>query len=278
MKKLMYLFFIFVFSFAMNAQEIRDTVIITEEWRYEGQWPEGQGVLFHDFKGFYVGRFSNGLPEGYCVQFTPYADYYGTFKSGVREGKGTISYKNGDMLQGAFVNGKANGAAKYFYKCDSLFWGGYINGERGAGKMMYSSTMDIGSQRPKLPDVVVSNEQAKYITSLDSIARATTFPAKFRGGDLNSFSKWVNSRLKVTSDIRKELKDSGQNSAKCILRFTVNEMGELRDVHILNESPSPSFDRMVMNVVLSSSEHWEPAQEWAQPKGTTYTFPVIIRL
>lgn len=277
MNKLICLFFFLMFSLAMNAQEICDTVIVAEDWRYEGQWPEGQGVLYHDFKGFYVGRFNNGLPEGYCVQFTPFGDYYGTFTKGVREGRGTINYKNGDMLQGTFVNDRANGAAKFFYQSDSLFWGGYINGERSAGKMIYLSATDIKSQRPKLPDVVLSNEQAEYIMSLDSIARATTHPAKFMGEDMNTFSRWVNSRLKITSKIRQELKNDGQDSAKSVIRYTINETGELQDVHVLKESPSPSFDLMVMNVVLSSSSYWEPAEEWGQPLSTTYTFPVIVR-
>ena len=70
MKKLMYLFFIFVFSFAMNAQEIRDTVIITEEWRYEGQWPEGEGVRYSEKYGLYIGTFKDAEPEGMCLNIS----------------------------------------------------------------------------------------------------------------------------------------------------------------------------------------------------------------
>ena len=58
------------FFTVMNAWEVRDTVIVTDEWRYEGQWPEGEGVRYSEKYGLYIGTFKDAEPEGMCLNIS----------------------------------------------------------------------------------------------------------------------------------------------------------------------------------------------------------------
>lgn len=46
---------------------VRDTVIVGNGTRYEGQYPSGEGVLYSDSLGIYIGYFERGIPNGVCT-------------------------------------------------------------------------------------------------------------------------------------------------------------------------------------------------------------------
>ena len=93
----------------------------------------------------------------------------------------------------------------------------------------------------------------------------------FQGGDANTFSKWVNSRLEYP-EIAKE------NGIQCrvTLQFTVNTDGSVSDVKVLRGVDS-SLDKEAVRVV-SSSPKWKPGMQRDKPVRVTYTFPVIFQL
>ena len=94
---------------------------------------------------------------------------------------------------------------------------------------------------------------------------------KFQGGDANTFSKWVNSRL-VYPEIAKENGVQG----RVTLQFTVNADGSVSNVKVLRGVDS-SLDKEAVRVV-SSSPKWTPGRQRDRAVKVTYTFPVIFQL
>lgn len=94
---------------------------------------------------------------------------------------------------------------------------------------------------------------------------------KFQGGDANSFSKWVNSKL-VYPEIAKENGVQG----RVTLQFTVGTDGSVSNVTVLR-GVDPSLDREAVRIV-SSSPKWTPGRQRERPVKVTYTFPVIFQL
>ena len=93
----------------------------------------------------------------------------------------------------------------------------------------------------------------------------------FQGGDANTFSKWVNSRL-VYPEIAKENGVQG----RVMLQFTVNADGTVSNVKVLRGVDS-SLDKEAVRVV-SSSPKWKPGRQRDRAVKVTYTFPVIFQL
>lgn len=94
---------------------------------------------------------------------------------------------------------------------------------------------------------------------------------KFRGGDANEFSKWVNQRL-VYPEIAKENGVQG----RVVLQFTVNADGSVSNVKVLRGIDA-SLDKEAVRVV-SSSPKWEPGRQRDRAVKVTYTFPVVFQL
>ena len=94
---------------------------------------------------------------------------------------------------------------------------------------------------------------------------------KFQGGDANTFSKWVNSKL-VYPEIAKENGVQG----RVTLQFTVNTDGSVSNVTVLR-GVDPSLDKEAVRIV-SSSPKGEPGRQRERPVKVTYTFPVIFQL
>lgn len=94
---------------------------------------------------------------------------------------------------------------------------------------------------------------------------------KFKGGDANEFSKWVNSRL-VYPEIAKENGLQG----RVTLSFTIKTDGTLSDVKVLR-GVDPSLDQEAVRVVKSSPK-WTPGKQRDRAVAVSYTFPVIFQL
>lgn len=277
--KISFLFLIISLSqHTTTAQEVRDTIITQSNWQYHGEWPNGSGVLYDDYNGLYIGSFQQGIPSGICVQFTPFGNYYGTFADGKRNGKGIICYDNGDVLESTFQDGEPHGSTRYFYKTDSLFLGVYVNGKKKDGKMIYGTIEGIEAIKPKLPTVYMEDAQIQYVQKLYEIAEETSSAPLFRGKDLNSFSKWVNSQLskRVNSRIKRDITMQDSRSTRLIASFTIDPLGNITDVKILRHSLSKEFDETVTKIILSSSGEWSPKYIWNKAVSSSYSFPVIL--
>lgn len=94
---------------------------------------------------------------------------------------------------------------------------------------------------------------------------------KFQGGDANTFSKWVNSKL-VYPEIAKENGVQG----RVTLQFTVNTDGSVTNVKVLR-GVDASLDKEAVRIV-SSSPKWTPGKQRDRPVKVSYTFPVVFQL
>ncbi|MBQ0123916.1 MAG: energy transducer TonB [Bacteroidales bacterium] len=94
---------------------------------------------------------------------------------------------------------------------------------------------------------------------------------KFQGGDANTFSKWVNSKL-VYPEIAKENGIQG----RVTLQFTVNTDGSVSNVQVVR-GVDASLDKEAVRIV-SSSPKWTPGRQRERPVKVVYTFPVIFQL
>ena len=93
----------------------------------------------------------------------------------------------------------------------------------------------------------------------------------FQGGDENTFTKWVASKL-VYPEIAKENSVQG----RVILQFRVNTDGSVSDVTVIR-GVDPSLDKEAVRVV-SSSPKWTPGRQRNKAVRVVYTFPVIFQL
>lgn len=93
----------------------------------------------------------------------------------------------------------------------------------------------------------------------------------FQGGDANTFSKWVQSKL-VYPEIAKENGVQG----RVTLQFTVEKDGSVTNVKVLRGVDS-SLDKEAVRVVQSSPK-WKPGKQRDRTVKVTYTFPVMFQL
>ena len=95
-------------NFSFGA--VCDTVIVGNGIRYEGQYPCGEGVLYSDSLGIYIGHFERGIPNGVCTHYKKNGHrYYGEFRmasipggvysSGNREWYASVISKTDTVLE-----------------------------------------------------------------------------------------------------------------------------------------------------------------------------------
>ena len=118
----------------------------------------------------------------------------------------------------------------------------------------------------KFQDVVEEEDEEEVIPSVNVQEKP-----KFQGGDVNGFSKWVNSRL-VYPEQAKEMGIQG----RVTLQFTIGKDGRLQDLKVLSTPDQTLADEAVR--VVSSSPKWEPGRQRDRAVNVSYTFPVIYQL
>ena len=129
---------------------------------------------------------------------------------------------------------------------------------------------DDASLGVEIMDYIETVEEEEVEEEASPFALVENKPT-FQGGDANTFSKWVNSRLEYP-EIAKENGIQG----RVTLQFTVNTDGSVSDVKVLRGVDS-SLDKEAVRVV-SSSPKWKPGMQRDKPVRVTYTFPVIFQL
>lgn len=288
---LTFLFSVFCFSF-MQAQEVRDTVVVNDDWRYEGQWPEGEGVLYEYGNGLYVGSFKEGKPEGICYYISIYQNtkYYGDFKGGKRHGYGSLTRPAGFYYEGYFEDGFPHGDGTMYYPTDFYFKGTFNIGKPVTGSNYYvTSKSEMEQLLPVVAEPELTKGQLKWLKDEHALQAKKKKEAKknkgqkkeveeglesplFNGENPNSFSKWVNAKLVYPQDARAQGREG-----MVYLKFTILENGELADPHVLSSSGMPSLDCEALRVVRQSPA-WTPGKKDGKNVAVTYNFPVIFMM
>ena len=284
MKRLVLLIGLFVLSAGSYAQEVRDTVIVAKKWRYEGQWPEGDGVLYSRKHGIYIGKFVEAKPSGPCLCISKDQSeiYYGGIEDGRRHGYGVLSRPGGFYYQGNFENGYYEGSGRLYYPDKSIYVGSFHLGKPlfdDAKVYVFSDKKEFAGKLPVLPEYKLNGKQKAFLKDalkktpvkkeqpVDSCVRVCP---KFNGQEPEAFSKWVNSKLIFPADAF-----DARQAGTVKVRFTIFENGELGDPVILKSSGVPSFDVEVFKVVCVSPD-WTPGMIDGKPRSVTYSFPVMF--
>lgn len=266
----------------MSAQEVRDTVVTGPDWRYEGQWPEGEGVRY-SAEGLIKGHFVKGVAEGMCLSSSADCQqiYYGEFKNGKRDGYGRLARPAGFFYEGVFKDGYPEGVGTMFFSAAFVFKGTFHLGKPVDGSYYHmKSKSDMKEHIPDFPEVeltkgqkkILKNLQKQKTKSVETADKSLLESPKFFGESPNLFSKWVNGMLEYPSEAKLAKREGDVR-----IRFDVTESGELADPYVISGSGNASLDCEALRVVLLSPE-WTPGTRDGKPVTVTYSFPIYFRL
>ena len=150
-----------------------------------------QGVLFHNTAngkvgyheegdekndGKYEGGIENRLPNGQGTFTFPNSTqiYVGTFKDGLREGKGTYTWSDGGKYEGEYRNNIRNGKGKRTTPDGSIGEGEFHDGDLWNGTIM-DKDGDIISKIARGVEVnLLSTEEYSYIEWKENETTART--------------------------------------------------------------------------------------------------------
>lgn len=94
----------------------------------------------------------------------------------------------------------------------------------------------------------------------------------FNGGDVNSFSKWVNEHKHYPEEAI-----IAGIEGRVTTQFTITKEGKLINARILR-GVHPLLDEEAIRVIESAPQNWKPGERRGEPIDVTYTFPVIFKL
>ena len=149
-----------------------------------------------------------------------------------------------------------------------------------------SDLIEIVDDDIEVEDMIINLEDDKdlgveiidYVEVIDEEVEEEILPfimvedkPKFKGGDANAFSKWVNERL-----VYPQICIENGVSGRVTLSFTIKADGTLTDAKVLR-GVDPALDKEALRVV-NSSPKWTPGKQRDRAVAVTYTFPVVFQL
>lgn len=263
-------------SISLSAQEYTFKVIDGDGYRYQGEWPSGDGVLYSYQDGLVLGKFRRGKPHGECVCYLPNGTvYWGIFKKGKMTGHGRLYRDNGIVVSGGYKNGKYHGI-------DTLY---RSNGTTMVGKFKKGKLVETLSDgqlglKPRYPRVDLRARHEEFLKELELIweernmllaRKAGLVAPRFQGGDVDDFALWVNSQVVYPIRDRAE-----RNSRTVIVEFTVLRDGSVADAHVIFGS-DPVLNEQAVKAVMKSPK-WTPAEQNGQTRSVRLSVPVVYDL
>ena len=266
-------------SVSLFAQDPRGETVNVND-RYDGQWPQGEGILYSYKDGLIIGTFSKGKAEGKCVCYKPNGEvYWGDFKKGKATGYGRIYRDNGIVMSGQYKNGKYHGVDTLYRSNGTVFVGKYRKGK------LKERIADIRGEaalkacpKPEYPRVDFRRKQEDFLKELElmweerNIAlreKAGLISPRFQGGSADDFALWVNSKVEYPESV--SLRDG---SRTVIVEFTVLTDGTVSDVHAIFGSNTLLNDAAV--AAVRKSPKWEPGEQNGEKRSVRMTVPVVF--
>ncbi len=264
-------------SMALYAQDYTYKVMSRDGYRYEGEWPAGEGVLYSYEDGLVIGTFRKGKPHGECVCYKPNGSvYWGDFKKGKATGNGRLYRDNGIVVSGEYKKGKYHGKDTLYRADGSVFVGRYSKGKL----VERIGAPGTPAARPEYPKVDLRSRQEDFLKELEIIwdernmmlaRKAGLIQPRFQGGSLDDFALWVNSQVEYPVS-----RQSGRESRTVIVEFTVLRDGSVADVHavfgadpVLNEAAVKAVGR---------SPKWIPGEQNGEKRNVRMSVPVVFNL
>ena len=255
-------------SVSLFAQDQRSSFDYEGD-HYEGQWPEGEGILYSYKDGLIIGTFADGKAEGVCVCYKPSGEvYWGDFKKGKQTGYARIYRDNGIVMAGQYKKGKYHGIDTLYRSNGSMMVGKFRNGRLKAKIADIPGT----NAKPEYPRVDLRRKQEEFLKELELLweernirlrEKAGLISPKFQGGSIEDFALWVNSKVEYPESV-----SLGEVSRTVIVEFIVLKDGTVSDVHAAFGS-NPLL-------AVSKSPKWEPAEFNGQKRSVKMTVPVVF--
>ena len=151
-------------AMSLSAQESS----VAEQVRYEGHWPEGEGILYSGRDGLIIGTFRKGKPEGRCVCYKPNGEvYWGDFKKGKATGNGRIYRDNGIVVAGQYRNGKYHGLDTLYRSNGTVLVGKFRKGKMKSKVSDWASAAAPMRSKPEYPRVDLRHKQEDFLKELE---------------------------------------------------------------------------------------------------------------
>ena len=261
-------------SVSLSAQDS-----VADQIRYEGQWPNGEGVLYSGRDGLIIGTFHEGKAEGRCICYRPNGEvYWGDFKKGKATGNGSVYRDNGIVITGQYKNGKYHGVDTLYRSNGSVFVGKFKNGKMKS-RISDHKTVPVSMKgKPEYPRMDLRHKQEDFLRDLELLWEERNLRIResaglvhptFQGGGLDDFALWVNSRVELP------LSELARGTSRTVLvEFTVNADGSLSDIHAVFGS-NPALNEAAEKAV-GKSPKWNPAEHKGVKRSVRLTVPVVF--
>lgn len=270
-------------SMSLYAQDYTYKILSRDGYRYEGEWPAGDGVLYSLEDGLVIGTFRKGKPHGKCVCYKPNGEvYWGEFKNGKASGSGALYRDNGIVVSGGYKNGLYHGVDTLYRSNGTMHVGQYRN-----GKLIkrVSDTKElrgiVSAKKPQYPQVDLRSRQEDFLRELELLwedrnimlaRKAGLVHPKFQGGNLDDFALWVNSQVVYPISGRTGL----ISDRTVIVEFTVMRDGTVSDVHAIFGS-DPMLNEAAVKAV-SKSPKWTPGEQNGVKRNVRMNVPVVFTM
>ncbi len=221
---------------------------------YIGAVPSGEGRMYHNERGLFIGTFNRTVINGRGMLFRPDGSrYVGNFVKGVFQGYGRLYMATGAVICGEFRGGRANGLDTLYYPDGKVFIGVMQNNGATAQGKTYKSAKAAKVTKPEFPEIQLTEYDLAF---LDSI-RAGDFdtPAVFRDGS-SFFQAYISPNFVYSEKM-------SQKSAVVHYEFTVGEDGKISDVTVTS-STDEDFSKELVRVIKRSPK-WTPATKDGKP-------------
>ena len=242
---------------ALSLSPQVDTIKL-DQGTYIGEMPAGEGKMYHNERGLYIGRFNRTVINGRGLHFKPDGSKYeGNFVKGRYQGYGRLFMSTGAVICGEFRDGRANGLDTLYYPDGKVFIGVMQNdGATSQGKT-YRNEKAAKVTKPQFPDIQLTEDDIAFLNNTRDGDYDT--PAIFKDG--TSFFQTHISPNFVYSE-----KMSGK-SAVVHYEFIVGADGKISDVTITS-STDEDFSKELIRVIKRSPK-WTPATKEGKPVSYT---------
>ena len=221
---------------------------------YIGELPSGEGKLYHNERGLFIGTFNRTVPSGRGINIRPDGSKYaGNFVKGTYQGYGRLFMATGAVICGEFSNGRANGRDTLFYPDGKVFIGVVQNNGATSQGKTYKNAQAAKVIKPVFPDIELNSDDLAFLDRIKPAEFDT--PAVFKDG-ASFFQAYIYPNFRYTESM-------SSKTAVVHYEFVVGEDGKLRDI-VITSSTDEDFSRELERV-LKHCPRWTPATKDGKP-------------
>ena len=97
-------------------------------------------------------------------------------------------------------------------------------------------------------------------------------------GDANDFSRWVQSQLTYSEEVRDWCRENGKRGSLILCQFTLSKRGRVKDVKVLQGVGFPPMEKQIRQIVRNAPRWEQPATRDGHPVAVRYNLPVFLKV